>query len=602
MKRVLLIPFLCLLFPCIAFSQGKDNENQLALLYYSQADYEKAADIYQSLFNQTHSQIYFDYLITCYTNLNNTQKAVEITKEQINRYPKSYYYPIKLATIYSATNNNKEAKDIYDKTIKKATKQLESTLLAGQACMDNKVDSVARIIYENGQSKYPDNEIITKNLSEIYLMQGENEKLTNLYISILQDEQNVDFIEKQLQFTLYEKTNPKLKQLLTQKLETAINKNQKNLSFKELYLWMMMQDKNFEKAFAISKQIDIENDEDGDHVYEVGKIALTNYDYKTATDCFSYVVQKGPMADLYEPALKNLLETSYNKLFKTNTIPNEQQILALENEYIKALEELGESQSAADIIINLAHIQAFYLNKTNEAINKLKQATESPNLRSSRNKLQMELADIYVFTNDIWGANMLYASIALNNKNNDIGHEAQLKQARIAYFNGNFSYAQALLDVLKGSTSKLISNDAFELAQLISDNTALDTTTTALEIFARGDLLGLQRKYSQAYECYDSIPKLFPGHSLEDEILMRKADIEQAQNNKTQMITYLQEIENRFSYEIYADKAIYKQAEYYYNEGNYDKAKEKYKKIISDYQNSIYAAPARNKYRELDKK
>ncbi|MBO7125485.1 MAG: tetratricopeptide repeat protein, partial [Bacteroidales bacterium] len=91
------------------------------------------------------------------------------------------------------------------------------------------------------------------------------------------------------------------------------------------------------------------------------------------------------------------------------------------------------------------------------------------------------------------------------------------------------------------------------------------------------------------------------GHSLEDEILMRKADIEQAQNNQPQMMNYLQEIENRFSYEIYADKAIYKQAEYYYNEGNYDKAKEKYKKIISDYQNSIYAAPARNKYRELNK-
>lgn len=601
MKRVLFISFLCLLFPFITFSQGKDNENQLALLYFSQGEYEKAADIYQSLFNQTHSQIYFDYLITCYTNLNNTQKAEQITKEQINRYPKSYYYPIKLATIYSATNKNKEAKDIYDKTIKKATKQLETILSAGQACLDNKVDSVARIIYENGISKYPDNEIITKNLSEIYLIQGENEKLANLYITLLQDEQNVDFIEKQLQFTLYEKTNPKLKQLLTQKLESAIDKNHKNLSFKELYLWMMVQDKNFEKAFAISKQIDIENDEDGDHVYEVGKIALTNYDYKTATDCFSYVVQKGPMADLYEPALKNLLETSYNKLFKTNTIPDKEQIIALEKEYVKAFDELGESQSAADIIINLAHIQAFYLNKTDEAIEKLKQASESPNLRSSKNKLQMELADIYVFTNDIWGANMLYASIAFNNKNNDIGHEAQLKQARIAYYNGNFSYAQALLDVLKGSTSKLISNDAFELAQLISDNTALDTSTTALEIFARGDLFLLQGKYDNAIASYDSIPKLFPGHSLEDEILMRKADIEKTKNNTEKMLAYLQEIENRFSYEIYADKAIYTQAEYYYNEGNYDKAKEKYKKIISDYQNSIYAAPARSKYRELNK-
>lgn len=601
LKKKLCFLLTIALFPILVFSQEKDNENQLALLYFSQGEYEKAADIYQKLYNQSHSQTHFDYLIECYNKTGNTDKAEKITLEQIRHYPKSFYYQIKLATIHTKKGEYKDANDIYDKTIKKANKQLEYCLEAGQACIDNKVDSVAKIIYENGQEKFPGNRLLVKQLSEIYLHLGENEKLANIYISLLQENNyELDFIENQLQYTLYENSNPQLKKILISKVENALEKNRKNLTYKELYLWLMTQEKNFEKAFSISKEIDIENDEDGEHVYELGNIALENNDYNCATNCFSYVVQKGRMCDLYESAMKNLLETSYNKLFKSNQQPDFQQIQKLENEYKKALEELGDSKSTADIIKNLAHIQAFYLNKSPEAVDLLKNSIESPNLRQAKSSLEMELADIDLYTNDIWAANLLYASIAMNYKNNDIGHEAQLKQAKIAYYNGNFAYAQALLDVLKGSTSKLISNDAFELAQLISDNTALDTTTSALEIFARADLLLFQKKFDNAIACYDSIPKLFPGHSLEDEILMRKASIAKENNNSDKMILYLQEIENRFSYEIYAATAIFTLAEYYDKNGQTDIAKEKYKKIVFEYSNSIYAQTARNRYRELN--
>ena len=43
-------------------------------------------------------------------------------------------------------------------------------------------------------------------------------------------------------------------------------------------------------------------------------------------------------------------------------------------------------------------------------------------------------------------------------KENPIGHKAKLKIAKVYYYNGDFEVAQAQLDVLKRSTSKLISN------------------------------------------------------------------------------------------------------------------------------------------------
>ena len=599
-KKVFTTILFCLI-AIFSFSQEKANDNQLALLYFSQGEYAKAAEIYQNLYNETHSQTHFDYLIRCYLEQGENQKAVDITKEQIRHYPKSVYYQIKLATIYVRMQQTDDANDIFGKAIKKSSKELEFCLEAGQACLDNKVDSVAQIIYENGQSKFPDNTTIAKKLSEVYLQRGENQKLIDTYITLLRhNSEELGFVESQLQYTIYERKSTQLQETLASTLSTLTEKEGKIVVFKELYLWLMIQNKDFEKAFAMSKEIDIQNDEDGERLLELGKIALSNDDYKQATNCFSYVVQKGPMGDYYEEALRNLLETSYNRLFKTYTTIDKNQVVALETEYQKALDELGESKSSGEILKNLAHIRAFYLDKGESAISMLQNAIQSPNYEYYKESLEMELADVYLFTNDIWSANMLYASIALNYKNNDLGHTAQLQQAKIAYYNGNFSYAQALLDVLKGSTSKLIANDAFELSQLISDNTALDTSTAALEIFARGDLLLLQNKNAQALATYDSIPKLYPGHSLEDDILMRKATIAKSTNDTTAMIQYLQEIADRFSYEIYADKAIFSLAEYYNKIGNFEKAKEQYKKLVLNYSNSFYAPTARKRYRELE--
>ena len=252
MKRFISILFV--LFTALSsFPQNKGNDNQLALLYYSQGEYEKAADIYYELFSQTHSQIHFDYLIACYNELHNYEKAEKITNEQIKRFPKSFYYPIKLATIYNQTGKTKEADDIFEKTIKKAGKQLETSLEAGQACIDNKVENVAKTIYENALSKYPDNRLIVKNLAELYLHSGENDKLARAYISLLNNNSDeLEFIENQLQYSLYEHSNNKLKQTLIKNIEPLAEKERKEFTFKSLLLWIMMQDQNYEKAFALS--------------------------------------------------------------------------------------------------------------------------------------------------------------------------------------------------------------------------------------------------------------------------------------------------------------------------------------------------------------
>ncbi|MBK8807124.1 MAG: hypothetical protein IPO21_10960 [Bacteroidales bacterium] len=193
-----------------------------------------------------------------------------------------------------------------------------------------------------------------------------------------------------------------------------------------------------------------------------------------------------------------------------------------------------------------------------------------------------------------------FARVEKAHANDPLGYEAKFKRAKCYYYIGEFDFAKSMLDILKAGTSKLISNDAFELSALINDNTALDTTMDAMTIFSRADLLLFQKKDSLAMLTFDSIPVLFPGHSLEDEIIFKKAQIARNKKQYQKALELFKQVEQRFSYDIYADDACFAMAEIYdYIVSDKETAMEYYRKIMTNHQDSIYISVARKRYREL---
>ena len=87
----------------------------------------------------------------------------------------------------------------------------------------------------------------------------------------------------------------------------------------------------------------------------------------------------------------------------------------------------------------------------------------------------------------IWDASLLSSQVDKDFKFDILGYEAKLLNAKISYYTGDFDWAQAQLDILKGSTSKLISNDAMELSLLITDNMNMDTIYEPMIMIANAD-------------------------------------------------------------------------------------------------------------------
>jgi tetratricopeptide (TPR) repeat protein len=265
------------------------------------------------------------------------------------------------------------------------------------------------------------------------------------------------------------------------------------------------------------------------------------------------------------------------------------------------LSRLGKRNTTLDLIVELAHIEAFYGNKPTSAIQRLTEALTFPGLTDMQKaETKMQLADIDVLNADIWEASIYYMQIDKDFKYEPIGQEAKFKNARIYYYDGEFDFAQSQLDVLKQSTTKLIANDAMQLSLLITENYGLDSNYEAMFWFSKGDLLIEQHKYNEAFTYFDSIQTVYNYHSLGDDILLKKSYAMQVQGKWIEGVQYLEELLKYYQFDILADDAVFQLGDIYQNHLKDDlKAAEYYRKILFDYKGSLYTIEARKRFRQL---
>jgi hypothetical protein len=370
--------------------------------------------------------------------------------------------------------------------------------------------------------------------------------------------------------------------------------------YTELLAWLFLQKKDFASAFVQTASLDKRYGEPGLRLMNLGQLAFNNRDFSTAVKSYQYVIDKGPLSDYYLSArmeLLNVLTTEQEE----KPGGNKEAFVLIEQQYEQTLYEVGKNASTASLIQDLAHIKAFRLDKIQEAIDLLDFALQMPGLYERSGAMcKLELADILLFKGEVWEASLLYSQVELDFKEDALGHEAKYRNAKVSYYSGDFEWAQTQLDVLKASTSKLISNDAIDLSLLITDNFNMDTLTLPMEMYARADFLSFKGKYAEAEITLDSITYQFAGHSLSDDILMMKASMKFKQGLFEDSRDMYQQVVDLYGMDINADDALFKLAGMYeYIFLDTEKAMPLYEKLIIEYPGSLYVVDARKRFREL---
>ena len=596
-------------------AQDNQTDIQLAFSYYNDKEYDKAAPLFINLFNSTKARVYFTYYIECLMELQNYEKAEKEVKKQFDKKNPDYTLYVQLGYIMRETQESDQAKAYFDDVIKHLPSDKNQIIgIATQFLRINEGTYAEQTYLKGRQITGYD---FSFEIANLYGQLRKYPEMIDEYLNLLElYPQQFETVQANFTYFITSDINNEFSTLLRTTLLKRIQKT--NLPvFTEILTWYYVQQKDFKNAFTQAKSLDKRNLENGYRMFRLGELARDNSDFQTAYNCFNYVVEKGRLQPHYYNAKYGLINVLYLQVSQ-GMITTLEQIKNLEQSYLETIEEFGITPNTVNMIRDLAHLEAFYLNKTPDAVTLLNQAIAIPGITDmQKGIMQIELGDIQLLQNDIWAATLTYARAENSNKTNNTGDEAKLKKAKIAYYTGNFRWALSQLDVLKASTSKLIANDALELAQIIKDNSISDkqladdsvlqnanvnqnAINKELKMFARADLLISQQKDSLAIVTFDSLITLFKTHRLVDEAIYKKAQIYERKGNFTAAAENYNSIITDFSYDILADKAMYYLALLYEIKlNNQQMAMDLYKRLMQDYQGSVFIPDARTRYRNL---
>jgi tetratricopeptide (TPR) repeat protein len=579
---------------------GKVEE--LAAHYYLNGEYDKAADQYEKLFDKNPNKYYYNYLLNCYIQLKDFKKSEKLVNKQVKRYNNEPGYLVDLGFVYDKAGDADKAKKYWDNLIKntKTTDQNYYVDLANAFINRDQVPYALNSL-KQGRESLRGFYGFNMELADIYKAQGNTADMFREYLDYLKDnpDKRNDVQTEMLDILADDATGDKGKQLKGLLLG-EITKQPDKIVYPEVLIWLHMQLKEFDAAIVQAKALDKRFREDGFRLMELGDVCATNDNYDAAARAFQYVVDKGSTGPNYVQARLNMLDVQYKKITNTyNYTPAD--LTQLEANYKLALTELGKSNGTLDLMLNMAHLQAFFLNKTDTAAALLEEAIKIPTFRDKTTAdCKLELGDIRLLQGDVWEASLLYSQVEKAYKNDPIGQEAKFRNSRLYYYKGDFQWAKAQLDVLKAATAKFISNDAMDLSLFISSNIGSDSLTTPLEMFSRADLLYFQNRFDDSQKVLDSITNVFPDNDLADDILYRKANIAYRTGNFAKAADFYNEVVTKYPEELLGDDSLYKLASIYqFNLMDNTKAMEMYEKLMTDFLGSVYVVEARKRFRAL---
>jgi len=577
-------------------SYGQDA--RLAQQYFQNGEYEKAAVLYERLFSlNEENDFYLNRYVDCLLAVEAYDECERVIKRQIRKNPNNVNLYVTYSKLFERQYMDEEAQEQYKTAIENLPRDpFTITRLANAFVVLTKYD-LAIETYERGSDLLKDDNIFAYNLGELYRRKGDIPKMIESYLNAL--EENPDRI-RTIQTIFQRYFLPEDYEELQKQLYTRLQEDENSAHNIELLTWVFVQREDYKNALRQVRALDRRLRENGGRVFQLAEIAANDKDYDTAIDAYEYVVEKGNESPFYLEAKREALRCKRNKIVEGYDY-SKADLQDLEREYESFLDEFGRSRVTANIILEQAELEALYLNDLDKAIELLEAMIEYPEVeKNTLAQGKLNLADYYLIQGEVWEATLLYSQVDKAFKEDILGHEARFRNAMLSYYTGDFQWAQAQFEILKASTSRLISNDAIDMSVFIMDNLGLDTTEQAMKMYAEADLLVFQNRFDDAFNKLDSLKTEFPDHSLKDDVLYLKSKVHFKKRDFEQSASLLEEIVANHSDGIRADNALYELGQLYENQLNdIEKAKTWYEKLFIEYSDSTFAVDARKRYRIL---
>lgn len=584
----------------LSLAQPRDNDTKLADHYFSKGEYSKAEDYYKSSYKKYKHSVYFEKYFLCLFYQQKFDEAEKLTSKKFKQDPFNTNVAFMLGQVYEETERQEKANQLYDELIDDLVAvQSRITNLGKEFKVRGKYDYALKT-YEKGKKLIKRGYQFQLELAEVYSLLNRQADMIAEYLNLLEySKVYLKTVQTYLSRVIDFEEDVEMVGLLKTELLSRIQKEPNEDHWSEMLIWYYLHKKEFNGAVIQTKALDKRKGLNGRKLFEIAEVCETNEAYESAKKAYQYILALGTTSPFYTKALENNLKLGFKQVTEQNSY-SRQNLLDVTSDFENALRDQGKQKSTLGIMIQLAEIYAFYLNEPVKAEFLVKEAMDLPLSANQKARLKILLGDIYVVSDRIWDASLLYMQVEKQFSEDVIGHEAKYKNAKVFYYDGEFEYAKAQLDVLKASTSKLIANDAMQLSLLLQDNLGIDTTLAPVQMYANADLMLQQNKHQEALTMLDSLEKEFPFHSITDEVLFKKGEIYETLQNWEKAIELYDVVVQSYAHDILADDAAFRIANLYEKKLNDpQKASDYYKKILFEFQGSLYDDVARKKFRSI---
>jgi tetratricopeptide (TPR) repeat protein len=594
--KALSVALLLLAAASNSFAQATaDKAIQLA----EEKKYDDAVKMYDELYKRQPDSFYTDYLNTL-LEAGKFKQAEKLAEKKASLFPKNVRSPemnMELGQVYDKAGKPDKAKVQYDSVLGMLNGDDIFTTNIAKTFVDAGRDDYAILTYERALMLLGNPPMYGRQLATLYAKTGNLEKSVD---ALLRGGPSVFMTADNAKEMLLELlgTDPKKLQQVQKALVKKINQEPGNNYYGEILTWIYTQKDDWDGALIQIEAIDERNKESGRRVMDFARSAVAARQFEVANKSFDDIIAKGVEAPYYvlaksEKLAAGLAQLELNEARKPEDVAG---LAALYDSFLVEFPKHYTMKTAADF----AKLEAVYGNNVKKAITILNRSIAEPDTRRNMmGQFKLQLGDYYLLQGRVWDASLSYSQVEKEYKQEIIAEDARFRNARLAFYRGDFDLAQKLLGILKSGTTNLIANDAIDLSVLITENVE-DSNTVPLQRFASAGLLMFQNKDKEAEALIDSIATATPKHPLIDDIVMMHANIAMKHRDFANALVYLKQIIDKHGQDVLGDDAVFKTAEIYDTELHQkEEAKKYYEKLIIDYPGSTFVQTARQKLAEI---
>lgn len=579
-------------------NQRQIDEKLARELYYKK-DYEKARDIYKNLYDNYGQVQYFNQYADCLILTGDYDGAEKAFKSFLKKNPQNWKSHIDLAYVYSQQGENDKARKYLNKVLKDVPETKSAIFEVANLLRSKNFNDQALDLFNKG-AKNP-NINYSFNLEKAYTYNSmlDFENATECYLLYLKEHpEQYEMVKNRFRVMMMYDINGNVDDVIRMALLRKTQEDPENEEYSSLLMWYSLQQQDYELALMQLKALDRRGDGDyeRDLIY-IAQIASDNRQYDIAVDAYDYILKKSDEGVYYVQATVGFIKNSYEKAV-TEGNHDKKFYENLSKKIDNAFEKIGFSSDMIPLVLVQADILSFEMQRYDDAKALLNNVLEMNLSPKTKAEVKMKLADIYLLTDEVWEATLLYSQIEKSLKNEPIAHEARFKNAQLRYFIGEFEWANAALNILKSATSKLVANDAMTLSLTISDN--LEYDTVALKRIAKADYYIYQHRYELANQMLDSVVAYNPNEVSLPNAFYRKAKIALNSGDYEFADSLYRRVYEGYADSYIADEALIEDALLLENQLNRkEDAMECYSRLFDYYTASVYVAQARKSYRRL---